>query len=217
MAALATYTDLVSEVQDWLFGRTDIAAKVDTFIRLCEAKANRTLECRQMEKRATTNVNLAAAEPQFVTLPDDFQVMKRVRCTSATGKPNLRFLTPVQMADRREDLGDEPGDPVWFTVFGSELELLPTPVNDPTTLEMTYRCTVPSLTSTNTTNWLLTLAPDFYLYGALMQAAPYLHEDERISVWVQGLAAAITELNALSEQALHNAGQLTMRRRGRAY
>jgi hypothetical protein len=43
MAALATYTDLVNEVQDWLFGRTDIAAKVDTFIRLCEAKANRTL------------------------------------------------------------------------------------------------------------------------------------------------------------------------------
>jgi hypothetical protein len=218
VSALATYTDLVSEVQDWLFGRTDIAAKVPTFVRLLEAKANRNLQCRQMETRATTNVNLAATEPQFVTLPDAFQIMKRIRCTSAQGKPNLKFLTPVQMADKREELDDTAGDPIWFSIFGSEMELLPTPVNNPTTLEMVYRCNLPPLaTAVSGTNWLLDMAPDFYLFGTLMQAAPYLHEDERIETWKGGLADALAELNSLSDQALHNAGPLTMRRRGRAY
>jgi hypothetical protein len=217
MTALAAYDDLVSEVQDWLFGRTDIAAKVPTFVRTLEAKANRTLKCRQMETRATATVNLASAEPQYVTLPDDFQIMKRIRCTSAQGKPNLKFLTPVQMADKREEVGDQPGDPVWFSIFGSEMELLPTPVNDPTTLEMVYRCNLPPLSASNETNWLLAFAPDFYLYGTLMQAAPYLHEDERIETWKGALADALAEINDLSDQALHNAGPLTMRRRGRAY
>lgn len=216
MTALASYTDVVNEVQDWLFGRTDLAAKVDTFIRLAEAKANRLLDVRQMESRATTTVNLASAAPEYVSLPLDFQTMRRVRAMDVTGSPVLRYLTPVQLADKWEELGQNAGDPVWFTVIGSEMQLCPTPVNA-NTLEMLYRRAIPSLTAANPNNWLLTEAPDFYLYGSLLEAAPYLHEDERIPVWSAGVAAAIQQLNDQSEKALYNAGPLTMRRRGRAY
>ena len=34
-----------------------------------------------------------------------------------------------------------------------------------------------------TTNWLLTAHPDIYLYGTLLESAPYLKDDARVVVW----------------------------------
>ena len=68
---------------------------------------------------------------------------------------------------------------------------------------MLYRASVPALSDSVTTNWLLTSAPDAYLYGALLQAAPYLSDDNRIGVWGSLYENAITELNADSDKAKH--------------
>jgi hypothetical protein len=40
-------------------------------------------------------------------------------------------------------------------------------------------------------NWLFTAHPDVYLYGALMEAAPYLHDDARVPIWKGLLAEAV--------------------------
>tara|TARA_R100000329_G_scaffold122958_1_gene101526 strand:- start:5022 stop:6254 length:1233 start_codon:yes stop_codon:yes gene_type:complete len=50
------------------------------------------------------------------------------------------------------------------------------------------------LSSSNANNWILTSYPDVYLYGALLEASPYLVEDERVSVWAQLYAAAVGSL-----------------------
>jgi hypothetical protein len=50
-----------------------------------------------------------------------------------------------------------------------------------------------------------------------METAPYLHEDDRIAVWSAGVQSAFADLNALSEDALFNAGPLVIRRKGRGY
>jgi len=42
---------------------------------------------------------------------------------------------------------------------------------------------VTALSDTNTTNWLLTSHPDVYLYGSLLEAEPYLKDDERAALW----------------------------------
>ena len=47
------------------------------------------------------------------------------------------------------------------------------------------------LSSSNANNWILTGYPDVYLYGALMEASPYLSEDGRVQVWAQLYAAAV--------------------------
>lgn len=213
--SLDTYSDLVSEVQDWLFGRTDLAAKVPTFIRLCEAKLNRTLKCRQMEERATATVDLVQDAPEYVSLPGDFHSMRRLRLLNGAGitpKKPLSFVVAAQMDDLRNRFATA-GEPVYFTIVGDELELLPVPAIA-YEFEMTYRKYIPALTASNTTNWLLTLAPDAYLYGSLMEAAPYLRDDERIATWATGLSGAIDQLNNLSNEATYNAGPLVVRRRG---
>ena len=217
MSTLNTYDDLVVQVGSYLFGRTDLQTQVPVFVRLFEAKANRSLFCRQMETRAVATVDLSGSTPEFLDLPDDFQTMRRVRLLNGADpqKPKLRFATLQQIDDLRE-ANRSPGAPVWFTLFANEMEILPVP-NFAYQLEMTYRIYLPPLGTVNETNWLLGLAPDAYLYGALMEVAPYLHNDERIPTWAQGVQAAFDGVNVLSEKALYNAGPLTMRRKGRGY
>ncbi len=218
------YDDLIARCGDWLYGRTDLVLQVPVFIRLFEAKANRNLLCRQMEKRVVTTIDITALEPEFIALPFDFHSMRRVRLIKTSAeKPKLKFMTGQQMDDQREKSNNSPGDPVWFSIFGNEMELLPTP-NLAQKIEMVYRTYVPPLGPSDDTvidnpesNWLLVLAPDAYLYGTLMEAAPYLHDDERIGVWSAGVQAAFDGLNRLSQEASYNAGPLVVRRRGGGY
>jgi hypothetical protein len=227
--AIAQYTDLTAAVANWLFGRTDLVARIPEFITLCEAKLNRTLFCRQMEARSTVTLNPLQTGPEFVTLPFDFQTMRRVRVintfspSNPTGvdRPRLRFATGAQMDDLREN-NTAPGVPIWFTIFGTEMEVLPTP-DQAYPVEMVYRQNLPALNTTPTingiiqplitANWLLSFAPDAYLYGTLMQAAPFLRDNENIPIWKGLLDTAVSELNELSEKANYNAGPLVMRRR----
>lgn len=214
--AISTYAELVDTVKAYHYRRNDLADAVPVHIRLFEAKANRTLMVRQMETRSYTDVLEEPDEPEYISLPSDFQTMRSLRVVTdgERGAP-LKFRTHFQLNELREST-TLTGEPLYFTVFGSELELYPEPTY-PLRLEMIYRQNIPALTSTNTTNWLLTLAPDAYLYGALMEASPYMREDERIQTWAQGLAAAIQQLNDLSREATYNAGPLTMSRRRRGY
>jgi len=220
---IASNSDLITACQNWLFGRTDLAARVPEFITLFEAKANRNLLCRQMECRVVATVDMTSIEPEILALPSDFHSMRRVRVISpipqegsgAPSKPRLKYATGAQIDDIRQR-HQTPGCPVWFTIFGNEIEVFPDP-DIAYQIEMIYRNYIPPLGGTNATNWLLGIAPDAYLYGTLMEAAPYLHEDERIQVWSSGVSAAFEELNQLSKEATYNAGPLVVRRKGRGY
>lgn len=213
--AISTYATLITAATEYL-GRdqdTTLIARIPDFITLCEAKLNRSLFVRQMETRSTTTVNTLATEPEFISLPTDFQSMRRVRLSSAAGKPRLQFYTGTQMDEYRRSIANSTGQPQYFTIMGSEMELAPTPDQN-YTIEMVYRKYIPALTSVSTTNWLLTLAPDVYLYGALLEATPYLKNDERIQVWLAGFSSAVDGLNNLNMTSEFNAGPLAMRPSG---
>jgi hypothetical protein len=190
-----------------------LIARIPTFIQLAEAKFNRQLFVRQMEERATALVDTGSSEPEFISLPADFQSMRRVRLSSVTGKPSLEFKSGLQMDEYPFFTADIAAQPRYFTVFGGEIELAPTPDQN-YTVEMVYRGNVPPLGS-NTSNWLLTLAPDLYLYGALLESAPYIKEDARIQTWGLGFTTALNDLNNLGHASTFNAGPMTVRVSGR--
>jgi hypothetical protein len=214
MTLITTYTTLQDAVTEYLARDQDatLIARIPTFIQLFEAKMNRTLFVRQMEQRSTTTADITADEPEFITLPTDFQSMRRVRLSSVTGKPHLDFMSGTQMDEFRLGSANVSSQPKYFTIFGSEIELAPTPDAD-YTVEMVYRKNVPALSS-NPTNWLLDLAPDAYLYGALLESAPYIKEDARIQVWGSGLKSALDDLNSLGMTSTFNSGPMQMRATG---
>ena len=81
-------------------------------------------------------------------------------------------------------------------------------------VELLYYQRVPALSDSNTTNWLLTEAPDVYLYGSLVHSAPYLADDARTAVWAQIFGAAMQRLNQSSDEAVHSGVGLVMKNRG---
>jgi len=204
---IGTYSDLVSATTEWLARDQDatLIARIPTFIQFAEAKFNRNLFVPQMEVRSTTVLDTGASEPEFVELPSDFQTMRRIRISSVTGKPALQFLTGTQIDAARYCYDNVSGQPVSYAILGSEIELFPTP-NEDYTLEMVYRGKIPALTASNTTNWLMPLAPDLYLYAVLLESAPYIKEDGRIQTWGLGYSSALDDLNRLGARQIFDAG-----------
>lgn len=209
--AITNYSQLVSAITEWLARDQDatLVARIPDFITLAEAKFNRELRSYQMEKRSTTIVDTTTTEPQYISLPTDYQSMRRLRITSLDTKPSLRFMSPVQAEEYQQSYGGTTGQPVGYTLFGTELELTPTPDSN-YTLEMIYRSQIPALTATNTTNWLLTSHPDAYLYGSLLESAPYIKDDGRIQIWTAAFQYAVDSINKNSQDAIYNAGPLAM-------
>jgi hypothetical protein len=217
MAQITDYASLQAAVIEYLARDQDttLIARIPSFVQLAEAKFNRQLFVRQMEQRAIAVVDMSSSEPEFIALPADFQSMRRVRLSSVTGKPSLEFKSGTQMDEYRFASSNVAAQPRYFTVFGNELELAPTP-NATCTIEMVYRQNIPPLAS-NSSNWLLTIAPDLYLYGALMESAPYIKEDARIQTWGLGFTAALSDLNNLGLTSTFNAGPMTVRASGKAW
>lgn len=211
MATITDFDSLTDAVTEYLARENDatLIARIPTFIQLFEAKMNRTLFVPQMEKRSATAVDLGSAEPEFISLPSDFQTMRTVRLSGVTGKPRLQFMTPTQLEDYRHSIDNVADRPVYFSIFGDEMELAPTP-NEAYTLEMIYRANLGPLSDANTSNWLLLKAPDLYLYGALMESAPYIKEDERIATWGAGYSMALDELNRLGARQSNDSGPTTV-------
>lgn len=214
MGLISNYGDLQSAAIEYLARDQDtvLIARIPSFIQMFEAKMNRGLFVRQMETRATAVTDNTVDEPEFIALPTDFQSMRRMRISSVTGKPLVTFFSTIQMDEFRASRSDMSGLPRYFSIFGNEIELGPTP-DAAYTIEMIYRSNIPALAS-NSTNWLLTLAPDVYLYGTLLETAPYIKEDARIQTWGLGLQTALDDLNKLGNASTFNAGPLQVRASG---
>lgn len=73
---------------------------------------------------------------------------------------------------------------------------------------MTYYKTFEGLSDSNTTNWVILNAPDVYLYGALLQAEPFLQNDQRIPVWERGLRQALSDLQSQDDKDRYSGSEL---------
>lgn len=200
--ALDTYANLQAAAAGYL-DRDDLAAAVPDFIRLCEAEAQRDIQHWRMEKLDEA----FTIDSRYTDLPNDFLAPLRLE-VSATERP-LRLTDPDDLHERRDAGGNATGVPRFYTVLNGTIEVWPTP-GQSYTASLLYRRTLPALSDSNTTNWLLDLAPDVYLYGALKQSAPYLVEDERVAVWGQFYDRAIFAVNAEGERGKYG-GKLNRR------
>lgn len=189
--ALDSYTDLVATVGRWL-RRTDLTGDIPDFIAMAEAQMNRRLRVRQMVQRATPNggvVNYAGA-------PGDFLVPISFFVNDATGNliNALEYVTP-QRATQMNNRFPSPGEPLYYTIINGAFRYLPAP-DQAYTAEITYFRTIPALSADEPTNWLLATYPDAYLYGTLLQSAPFLKADDRLTTWAQLFQSVLTDIEA---------------------
>jgi len=67
------------------------------------------------------------------------------------------------------------------------------------------------LSDINNTNWLTTFAPDILLYGALLEAEPFIMNDARIGLWKQGFDQAVADLQRQDNLDRHSGSHLRVR------
>ena len=191
--ALVNYSDLKTSIADWL-NRSDLTATIPDFITLAETGFNKEIRNRKMIKRATATI-----DSQYSAVPADWlQTVDFV--VEANPVVTLEFITNEKLDKLRETYTSS-GTPKFYTIVGQELEVLPVPDSATLTGEITYYSKIPNLTDVSPTNWLMNSSPDIYLYGSLLQSAPYLVDDSRIPVWASMYQKLVKDLEIADQKA----------------
>lgn len=177
---IVDYSTLQQRIASWL-ARSDLASAIPDFIQLAEANLSRELRARQMMTEvAGTSVG------GVITLPSDLSSVVTLRIfRSGQWVP----IVPVPVG---QDHGI--GTLAYaYTVMGSVARLIGTQDVD---YLLTYRRRIPALTDSAQTNWLITSDPGAYLYGALVEASPYLGDDARVQAWASQFQRIVDGINA---------------------
>ena len=173
--AISTYAELKTAVASWL-DRSDLTDIIPDFIVLAEARHRRDFKIRRMETRVTANT---IADTEYYSLPDAYVAMRNIKLNSDPKTP-LEYLTP-EIMDRLQ-AGSKAGKPKAYSIKGNNIQIRPIP-DGVYEIEISYYKHFTALSDSNTTNDMLTYHPDLYLYGALVEAEPYLKNDARIATW----------------------------------
>ena len=202
--SISTYAELKTAVENWL-DRTDLTSRVPEFIALSEARIGRRLRVRGLEERSTTPM---IGGQEYYSLPDDFLQARNVQIN--TNPVNvLTYRTPEQLD--KEYAYTTTGTPVAYSIIGNEIQLKPIP-GSTDKLEISYFLKLPALSDSNTTNWIMTNAPDLLLYGSLIEAEAFLVDDDRIAIWKGAFDEAMQEWNRQDNKGRFSGSHLEIRR-----
>jgi hypothetical protein len=187
-----TYDSLTSSVLQYL-ERSDAAVidAIPTFITLCEfeiAQQIKTLGQQQVVE-STMNVNNA-----IIPKPARWRKTVSFNVTGSSGTPSPVYVRKYEYL-LNYNTGGTTGLPLYYSDYDYDHWLVsPTPDDDYPFQVLFYERLQP-LSSANQTNWLTQNAPNAMLYGTLLQAMPFLKNDQR-TIFQQKYQEAMTVLKA---------------------
>ena len=170
--AITNYGQLKTAAANWL-DRTDLEDRIPEFVTMAEAQFNREIRQPQM----ITRDDSFTIDGQYEAMPTDALEIQRI-VLDLTPVITLQYITPNEISEKRSGLTGT-GRPIYYSIVGENMEFVRTPDSAYTASIMYYK-RITALSADGDTNWLLTNHPDIYLYGTLLQSAPFLMFDERI-------------------------------------
>ena len=198
--AISNYTELKTAVANWL-DRSDLTDRIPEFIALAEERFNRVLRLRSMETKETAST---VAGQRNLALPAGYIQMRNFQVNSSP-LTTLSYVTP-EIYDRVWG-GSTSGTPKFYTILANEVSFGPIP-GSVMEVEMLFYKKFDNLSVSTTTNWLITNAPDIYLYGSMLEAEPFIMNDERVPLWAQALQQGISDLQEQDNKDRHSGSAL---------
>lgn len=183
--AITNYSELVAAVENWL-SRADLSARIPEFITLAESRfysGSNPLRLALMQSRDTGTTSSGS-----ITIPTGYLETIRLASSSSGNNYQLEYLSP-DVFTQYESIA---GIPYYYTLLNNSIKTAP---NNDVSYIHDYYAKLTALDSTNTTNAILTNYPNIYLYGALLEATPYIQNDSRINVWLNAYNEAISGAN----------------------
>ena len=193
------YDDLVSDVQDWLVGH-DVGSRINGMISMAETRINDDVRVRAMTKRIVLN----GVDTRYIPLPARFSDLRRLQWGGDTIR-RLIQVSPEAMSLRQkpEPALSNVNAPSFYALVGDEIEF-DVIIGATAEVEITYWENFPPLTPTapDNTNWLMQNGYGVYLYGVLMEAAPYIRDSDQLQVFAAAYTAHVDTLNEQYRKSL---------------
>ncbi len=205
--AIGTFAQLKTAAANWL-DRSDLTDRIPEFITLAEARFNRVLRIRDMET-VSTAISTSAGTREY-NLPTGFVQMKEFHLSTDPITP-LAYITPEMMS--RMQAGSSKSKPQVFTIIADKVRLGPNPDAVYTTSMLYYKAFT-ALSDSATTNDMLTNNPDVYLYGTLLEAEPFIMNDERVGLWLAAFEKAVSDIQNQDNKDRHSGSQLRVMNTG---
>jgi hypothetical protein len=196
--SLANYSDLKSAIASWT-ARSDLTTQLDDFIDMAEAEFNRTLRTEQMITETTLTLSSTSAS---VNLPSDFLEIDSISFTDSPKEIN--FLARKSLQDQYA--AQTTGRPRVYSLRASSTSagvqrMIFGPAPDGAyTLTISYYQKVPGLSTSNTTNWLMTKEPEAYLFCSLSKGLSFIQDTERKAEIKSGWMEIKSQLDSENER-----------------
>ena len=137
--------------------------------------------------------------------------------TAGTISDKMRTIHPIQYVSpellARMYAGNSGGMPRVYTMRAGYFLFGPVP-DSIYNLEIDYYSKVAALTDSATTNDMLTNNPDLYLYGSLLEAEPFLMNDQRVPLWLAAFEKAISDIQLQDDKDSHSGTELRVMNTG---
>lgn len=194
----STWALLTASVKTWA-DQDFTDAQAQEFIAFGERVMNRMIFTPDREEAYSLT-----ADAGTEALPSDFWGFKSGPWVDGSTDTPLTRVTPEQL--RILFPTETPGDPSHFAIEGENILFRPVPSSS--AVKGTYWKTIPALSGSATTNWLLTDHPDAYLAAALVEAFAFGMDEQRMSFWQGRFNAKVEEINRAGARRSANSGPL---------
>lgn len=201
--AVTTYDELKTAVSAWVERASDstYVAQVDTFIDLAESIASRALIGHYRLDATSTLTTDANGE---ATLPTDLQAIRSVIWDGSYDRP-LNIVSWAKLQELNpSNIG---GIPNYAAVRGTTIKTAPIAAGS---LIVNYWQRVPALNDSNTTNWLLTDAPDAYLFLSVAQGHIFNEYPDKAAQLEAMGRRILSEVKSTGDIALYASSEITL-------
>ncbi|MGG3814212.1 hypothetical protein ABEV34_21570 [Methylorubrum rhodesianum] len=171
------YPTLLAAVLEYL-ARPDLQEFVPIFVQQAEGRLNARLKVVDMHRLIAAD--LAAGK---IDVPADFIDWVSVEWTPPPKTPQRPLMLRYVEADSPEIRAKHRpnGPPQIYTVLAGKVRVVPAAVG---TVDLVYFARIPALTTAQPVNWLITKAPDVYLYGVLLEAMLFQKDEASAAQWL---------------------------------
>jgi hypothetical protein len=179
-ASVMTYTSLVENIQSYL-ERDDTATvdKIPLFIMLAEQIIASQIK---FLGNLTVNTSTMTASTSIIDKPARWHKTVSMNITVDDERQPV-LLRKYEYLREYWPNANSTGTPVFYSDYDYTHWLVaPTP-DAAYAFEVLYYERIQPLDSTNQTNWFTIYAPQALLYGSLLQAMPFLKNDDRMLMW----------------------------------
>ena len=180
VAAVMTYDSLVDDISTYL-ERTDQATldKIPTFIMLAEQVI--AAEIKFLGNLTVMTSNMVQNQA-VIDKPARWHKTVSMNVTVAGQRRPVLLRKYEYLREYWPDPTDADVPEFYCDYDYTHWLVAPTP-DDDYAFEVLYYERIQPLDSSNQTNWFTIYAPQALLYGSLLQAMPFLKNDERIPMW----------------------------------